>query len=60
MEKVARAFGIMLSDPQVNRILVNVFGGILRCDIAAEGIVRACKEKGGWASHTGAYAGHQC
>ncbi len=44
-EKVARAFGIMLSDPQVSRILVNVFGGILRCDIAARGIVMACKEK---------------
>ena len=45
-EKVARAFGIMLSDPQVTRILVNVFGGILRCDIAAKGIVMACKETG--------------
>ena len=45
-EKVARAFGIMLSDPQVKRILVNVFGGILRCDIAARGIVMACKERG--------------
>ena len=45
-EKVARAFGIMLSDPQVKRILVNVFGGILRCDIAARGIVIACTERG--------------
>ena len=44
-EKVARAFGIMLSDPQVKRVLVNIFGGILRCDIAARGIVSACKEK---------------
>ena len=45
-EKVAQAFSIMLSDPQVKRVLVNVFGGILRCDIAARGIVMACKEKG--------------
>ncbi len=45
-DKVARAFSIMLSDPQVKRVLVNVFGGILRCDIAARGIVKACKEKG--------------
>ena len=44
-EKVARAFGIMLSDPQVKRVLVNIFGGILRCDIAARGIVRACRER---------------
>ena len=45
-EKVARAFGILLSDPQVQRVLVNVFGGILRCDVAARGIVQACKERG--------------
>ncbi len=44
-EKVARAFGIMLSDPQVKRVLVNIFGGILRCDIAARGIVMACEER---------------
>ena len=40
-EKVAKAVGIILSDPKVNRVLVNVFGGILRCDIAARGIVLA-------------------
>ena len=45
-DKVARALDIMISDPHVDRILVNIFGGILRCDIAARGIVRACKEKG--------------
>ena len=38
-EKVAEAFKIILSDPKVKRILVNIFGGILRCDIAARGIV---------------------
>ena len=43
-EKVAQAMRIMLSDPQVKRVLVNVFGGILRCDIAARGVVRAFKE----------------
>ena len=45
-DKVATAFGIMLSDPQVKRVLVNIFGGILRCDVAARGVVRACKERG--------------
>ena len=45
-EKVAQAFGIMLSDPGVKRVLVNVFGGILRCDIAARGVVMACQERG--------------
>ena len=45
-EKVAEAFGIILSDPQVKRVLVNVFGGILRCDIAARGIAKACREHG--------------
>ena len=40
-EKVAKAVGIILSDPKVNRVLVNVFGGILRCDIAARGIALA-------------------
>ena len=41
VEKVASAVSIILSDPKVRRVLVNVFGGILRCDIAAEGIVQA-------------------
>jgi len=45
-EKVASAVGIILSDPKVNRVLVNIFGGILRCDIAARGIVLAYREKG--------------
>ena len=40
-EKVATAVGIILSDPQVDRVLVNIFGGILRCDVAARGIVMA-------------------
>jgi len=45
-EKVAQAVGIILSDPKVKRVLVNVFGGILRCDIAARGIVMAYQRKG--------------
>lgn len=45
-EKVAKAVGIILSDPKVKRVLVNIFGGILRCDIAARGIVIAYRRKG--------------
>lgn len=45
-EQVASAFRILLADPKVKRVLVNIFGGILRCDIAANGIVDAVKEKG--------------
>ena len=45
-EKVARAVGIILSDPKVKRVLVNIFGGILRCDIAARGIVMAYQREG--------------
>ena len=43
-EKVTHAVAIMLSDPQVERVLVNIFGGILRCDIAARGIVAAYQQ----------------
>ena len=45
-EKVASAIKIILSDTKVKRVLVNIFGGILRCDIAGEGIVLAYKETG--------------
>ncbi len=45
-EKVAKAVGIILSDPKVTRVLVNVFGGILRCDVAARGIVLAYQRSG--------------
>jgi succinyl-CoA synthetase beta subunit len=44
-EKVASAVSIILSDPKVNRVLVNIFGGILRCDIAARGIVLAYERR---------------
>ncbi|MDG2002948.1 MAG: ADP-forming succinate--CoA ligase subunit beta [Novosphingobium sp.] len=43
-EKVTAAFKIILSDPAVEGILVNIFGGIMKCDIIAEGIVAAAKD----------------
>jgi succinyl-CoA synthetase beta subunit len=43
-EKVTAAFKIILADPSVKGILVNIFGGIMKCDIIAEGIVAAAKE----------------
>ncbi len=43
-EKVTAAFKIILSDPNVKGILVNIFGGIMRCDIIANGIIAAAKE----------------
>jgi succinyl-CoA synthetase beta subunit len=43
-EKVTEAFKIILSDPNVKGILVNIFGGIMRCDIIAEGIIAAVRE----------------
>lgn len=45
-ETVAKAFKIILADDQVKAILVNIFGGIMRCDIIAEGIITAVKEVG--------------
>jgi len=45
-EKVREAFKIILNDPNVNGILVNIFGGIMRCDIIAEGVVQAARELG--------------
>ena len=45
-ERVAIAFKIILSDPNVKSILVNIFGGIVRCDLIADGIIAAIKEVG--------------
>jgi succinyl-CoA synthetase beta subunit len=42
-EKVTEAFKIMLGNPNVKGILVNIFGGIMRCDTIAEGVIAACK-----------------
>jgi succinyl-CoA synthetase beta subunit len=43
-ERVTTAFKLILSDPNVEGILVNIFGGIMRCDVIAEGVVAAAKE----------------
>ncbi|NOX27595.1 MAG: ADP-forming succinate--CoA ligase subunit beta [Gammaproteobacteria bacterium] len=45
-EKVAEAFKLIVSGDQVNAILINIFGGIVRCDLIAEGIISAIKEVG--------------
>jgi len=45
-DKVTEAFKIITSDPQVKGILVNIFGGIMRCDVIAEGVLAAVKEVG--------------
>jgi succinyl-CoA synthetase beta subunit len=45
-EKVSAAFKIITSDPSVKGILVNIFGGIMKCDVIAEGVVAAVKEVG--------------
>jgi succinyl-CoA synthetase beta subunit len=43
-ERVSTAFKLILSDPNVEGILVNIFGGIMRCDVIAEGVVAAARE----------------
>jgi succinyl-CoA synthetase beta subunit len=43
-ERVAEAFKLILSDEKVNAVLVNIFGGIVRCDLIAEGIINAVQE----------------
>jgi succinyl-CoA synthetase beta subunit len=43
-ERVTKAFKIILSDPNVEGILVNIFGGIMRCDVIAEGVIAAARE----------------
>ena len=45
-DRVAEAFRIILSDPNVEGILVNIFGGIMRCDVIAEGVITAARELG--------------
>jgi succinyl-CoA synthetase beta subunit len=45
-EKVTAAFKIILSDPKVKGILINIFGGIMKCDVIATGVVAAAKEIG--------------
>jgi len=43
-ERVAEAFKLILSDPKVRAVLINIFGGIVRCDLIAEGIIQAVRE----------------
>jgi succinyl-CoA synthetase beta subunit len=43
-EKVSAAFKIICSDPNVKSIFINIFGGIMRCDVIAEGILKAVEE----------------
>jgi succinyl-CoA synthetase beta subunit len=43
-DKVTAAFKLILADPQVKAVLVNIFGGIMKCDVIAEGIIAAAKE----------------
>ncbi|MDZ4081689.1 MAG: succinate--CoA ligase subunit beta, partial [Bdellovibrionales bacterium] len=45
-EKVTNAFKLILKDPNVKGIFVNIFGGIMKCDIIAEGVIAASKELG--------------
>ncbi|MBI5893718.1 MAG: ADP-forming succinate--CoA ligase subunit beta [Deltaproteobacteria bacterium] len=45
-EQVTAAFKILMSDPKVKAVLINIFGGIMRCDIIAEGVIAAAKEVG--------------
>ena len=45
-EMVTNAFRILLGDPEVKAVLINIFGGIMRCDVVAEGVVSASKEVG--------------
>lgn len=45
-ETVKKAFEILLGDPKVKSIFINIFGGIMRCDYIAEGVIRATKELG--------------
>ncbi|MBK9429700.1 MAG: succinate--CoA ligase subunit beta, partial [Elusimicrobia bacterium] len=46
VEQVTEAFQIILSDPKVKAILVNIFGGIMKCDVIAQGVVQAVKNTG--------------
>ena len=43
-EKVAAAIRILLSDPRVRGVLINIFGGIMRCDVLAQGVVDAARK----------------
>ena len=46
VDQIKNALRILLSDPNVKAVLINIFGGILRCDVLAEGVVQAAKDIG--------------
>lgn len=46
VEQVKNAFRILISDPNVRAVLINIFGGIMRCDVVAEGVVQAARDVG--------------
>ena len=58
-EKVTAAFKLILSDPHVKAVLVNIFGGIMKCDVIAEGIIAAAQGGGAQDPAGGAPGGHQ-
>ena len=58
-EKVTEAFKIMLGNKNVKGILVNIFGGIMKCDTIAEGVIAACKAVNLHGAAGGAHEGHQ-
>ena len=58
-EQVKNAFRILLSDPNVKGVFVNIFGGILRCDVLASGVVNAAKELKIQGAGGGAHGRHQ-
>jgi succinyl-CoA synthetase beta subunit len=45
-DQIRNAFRILLADPEVKAVLINIFGGILRCDILAEGVIAAVRDLG--------------
>ena len=46
-DQIKNAFRILLADPDVKAVLINIFGGILRCDVLAEGVIAAVRDLGG-------------
>ena len=58
-EQVKNAFRILLSDTNVKAVLINIFGGILRCDTLATGVVAAARELEYQSSDRGAHGRHQ-
>jgi succinyl-CoA synthetase beta subunit len=58
-EKVTQAFKLMLRNPNLRAILVNIFGGIMKCDVIARGVIAAAREVELFGAARGAHEGHQ-